>query len=631
MKLSRWYENQSKGLGQRFKKSVLEQVRKIKKNSERFLRNYLHNTTPRHRTIYSTLVFLMLWHSLAMPLLAAEPVEIVVAGIEGDALKNVQAILVLPAGLVRKGKVDRLWLERFAQQADDKTRTALEPFGYYKAQITVTVEPTGEGYRLLVKVVPGEPVRLTEVKVTVVGRGKEEMSLRRLLSAFPLNKGDVLLHQKYEKAKAALRSGAQDLGYLDAEFSRHEISIAKSAETATIELVLETGEKYYFGETQILGASDYPDSFLRRYLTYVPGEVFSYPSLGETQRNFTNSERFTDVIITPEKDDIETFEIPVTAHLKAGPSASLRPGAGYGTDTGARLTVRYRDLNMFHMGHELYSNLYVAERLQGLVTGYILPSRKDNSSSTSLQLNMQQEDTTSYSSRILALELDRNRRFGKGKMGVAYVKTQYEDYSVGDQESTSRLLLPGLRFSDDRYDNMVRPHRGFRYAFDLHGTHQLLGSDTALLQVLAKGSYLMPLPWRLSLHTRANVGVTLFSDPLRDIPPSLRFFTGGDQSVRGYSYKSLGPRDAAGRVVGGKQLLTGSIELERALFKDWGVSVFYDTGNTFNSFSDAVLFQGAGVGLHYYTSVGALNLSVAMPLGVDNPSIRFHFTVGFEL
>ncbi len=274
---------------------------------------------------------------------------------------------------------------------------------------------------------------------------------------------------------------------------------------------------------------------------------------------------------------------------------------------------------MFHLGHELYSNLFVAERLQGLVTGYIIPSPTDVRSSTTLQLNLQQEDTTTYSSRILALELDRNRSFGTGKLGTAYVKAQYEDYSVGDQNSTARLLLPGVRFSDDRYDNPIRPRRGFRYALDLHGTHQLLGSDTALVQILAEGSYLLPLPWRLSLHTRAKGGTTLLNDPLRDIPPSLRFFTGGDQSVRGYSYKSLGPRDASGRVVGGTQLLTSSVELERALFKDWGVSVFYDAGNAFNSFSAFTLSQGAGVGLHYYTSVGALNLSVARPLGVEQP------------
>jgi len=101
--------------------------------------------------------------------------------------------------------------------------------------------------------------------------------------------------------------------------------------------------------------------------------------------------------------------------------------------------------------------------------------------------------------------------------------------------------------------------------------------------------------------------------------------------VRGYSYRSLGPRDSSGQVVGGRQLLTYSIELQRALFKEWGVSLFYDAGNTFNSFTDFSLSQGAGVGLHYFTSVGALNLSLARPLDVDRPTIHIHFTVGFEL
>lgn len=591
-----------------------------------------HNKSGTHtgisRLVLASLALLLF---LAAPLYAAETVEINVSGVEDDALKNVQESLVLPAGLVREDTVDRLWLERFAKQAVEKARSALEPFGYYNALITATIEKSGESFQLQVRIVPGEPVHLTEVTVSLIGPGREEKRLNRLVAAFPLHIDDVLLHQSYEEGKAALKLRAQDLGYLDADFSRHEIRVAQTATTATIDLVLDTGEKYYFGETHIQGVPDYPDSFLRRHLIYSSGEVFSYPRLGETQRNFTNSERFSEVIITPQKQDAEAFKIPVNVQLKAGPRISLRPGIGYGTDTGARFTVRYRDLNMFHLGHELFSNLFVAERLQGLATGYILPSPKDVRSSTTLQLNLQQEETSVYNSRILALELARNLSFGKGKLGTAYVKAQYEDYTVGIQNSTARLLLPGLRFSDDSYDNPIRPRRGFHYALELRGTHQLLGSDTALLQILAEGSHLLNLPWRLSLHTRAKLGATLLNDPIRDIPPSLRFFAGGDQSVRGYSYKSLGPRDASGKVVGGTQLLTASIELERALFKDWGVSLFYDAGNTFNSFTTAELFQGAGVGLHYYTSVGALNLSIARALNVDNPSIHFHFTVGFEL
>lgn len=586
---------------------------------------------PRSEIIYAACALLLIWLAFAQPLLAAETVELVVTGIAGAELKNVQEMLVLPPGLIREGVVDKLWLERFAKQANDKSKTALEPFGYYNPLITVSVEPSGERYLLSINVVPGEPVRLTAVTVTLAGSGSGEKRLLRLINTFPLKKGDVLLHQRYEEAKGKLVSRAQDSGYLDAKFSQHEIRVASGATTATIELTLDTGDKYFFGATRIQGAPDYPDSFLRRHLTYSSGELFSYPSLGETQRNFTNSERFKEVIITPEKEDAAASMVPVTVQLKQGPRITVRPGVGYGTDTGARFTVRYRDLNMFHLGHELYSNLYIAERLQGLVTGYVIPSPKDIRSSTTLQLNMQQEETSSYYSRILALELDRNQSLGVGKLGTAYVKGQYEDYSVGLQESTSRLLLPGLRFSDNRYDNPIRPRRGFRYALDLHGTHQMLGSDVALVQFLAEGSHLQPLPWRLSLHTRAKGGITMLNDPLSDIPPSLRFFTGGDQSVRGYAYKSLGPRDASGKVVGGKQLLTASIELERALFKDWGVSLFYDAGNTFNTFTAVSMAQGAGVGLHYFTSVGALNLSLARPVGVEKPSIHIHFTVGFEL
>jgi translocation and assembly module TamA len=332
----------------------------------------------------------------------------------------------------------------------------------------------------------------------------------------------------------------------------------------------------------------------------------------------------------PEKAEARDFHVPVLVQLKPAPSRSLRQGIGYGTDTGGRFNVRYRDLNMLQRGHEFYSNLYISERLQGIAAGYILPDAVDIRSSTVLQLNLQQEDVTTYKSRLIALELDKNHSFGKRELGTAYIRLQREEYTIGAQDSSARLVLPGLRLSGDHYDNPIRPTRGFRYAFDLRGTHQLFGSDTELLQLISEGSWLLSLPWRLSLQTRAKAGITLLSDPLSDLPPSLRFFAGGDQSVRGYSYQSLGPSDAAGQVVGGKHLFTGSVEIERALFSDWGVSVFYDAGNAFDSFTGVRLFEGTGVGVHYYTPVGALNLSVARQIGVDDPGFRIHFTVGLE-
>ncbi len=579
----------------------------------------------------AALILILFPTCLVTPLSAAESVEVVVEGLEGDVLKNVKDALGLPPGLVREETVDRLWLERFGKQANEKIRTAMEPFGYYNARIAVTIEERGPGaYRLRVNVEPGDPVRVTEATIALHGPGADEEPLKEQAASFPLKKGGILLQQRYEEAKGELLYRAQELGYLDAVFAVHEIRIAKSTSTADIRLELETGRRYFFNGTIIEGASDYPDAFVRRYLAFKPGEAFSYARLGETQLNFTNSERFREVNVVPEKAEARGFNVPVLVQLKPAPSKSLRLGIGYGTDTGGRFNVRYRDLNVLQRGHEFYSNLYISERLQGVAAGYILPDAMDIRSSTVLQLNLQQEDGTTYASRLVALELDRNRSFGKREMGTAYLKLQREEYTVGAQDSSARLVLPGFRLSGDHYDNPARPTRGFRYAFDLRGTHRFLGSDTELLQLVSAGGVILPLPWRLSLQMRAKAGITLLSDQLSDLPPSLRFFAGGDQSVRGYSYQSLGPTNAAGQVVGGKHLFTGSVELERALFSDWGVSVFYNAGNAFDSFTGVRLFEGAGIGVHYYTPVGALNLSLARQIGVEDPGYRIHFTVGFE-
>jgi translocation and assembly module TamA len=574
---------------------------------------------------------IIIWLCIALPVSAAEPVEVVVEGIEGDVLKNVNAALTLPPGLTTEGKVDRLWLEHFERQADEKVHTALDPFGYYHARVTTSIEDMGSGrYRLRIGVEPGPPVRVSAVEVALRGPGAKERSLKGLVAAFPLHKGDILLQQRYEEAKGRLLSQAQGLGYLDAAFPVHEILIAKGESFAVIKLILETGEQYRFGDVKLDGAPDYPDRFLRRYLAFHAGEVFSYAKLGETQLNLNNSERFKEVIVTPQIKEASDHKVPVLISLKPAPSRRLRPGIGYGTDTGARVSLRYRDLNMLHLGHALNSNLFISENLQGLTTSYTLPSYRDIRSSTGVQLNLQRQDVTTYLSRLISLELDRNHSIGAG-LGTAYVRLQQEDFTIGAQNSGTRLVLPGLRFTQSRFDDPIRPRRGYRYEAEVRGTSRVIGSDTGLLQFLTEGSTLTPLPWRLSFHTRAKAGVTLPSDPLRDIPVSLRFFAGGDQSVRGYTYQSLGPTDASGKVVGGKHLLVGSAELERALFEKWGVSLFYDAGNAFNTFDNVRLLQGAGPGVHYYSPIGALNLYLARQLGVTKPEYHIHFTVGFEL
>lgn len=578
---------------------------------------------------FACLVFFL----LSNPALAAqEPVQVVVEGLEGEALKNVQAALALPPGLVRDGTVDRRWLDRFQEQIPNRVREALEPFGYYQARVQVAAETTAEGFhRFKVRVDSGEAVIIREVHVSAQGPGREEPALRELLSAFPLRSGDVLRQDRYETAKGELRAKAHELGYLDAEFSGHEILVSREERSARLRLVLDTGPQYRFGEVGFEGgAPPFPEAFLRRYLAFQPGEVFSQAKIGQTQLNFSNSDRFQEVLVVAHKEGAQDLRVPVEVKLLPSPPKRLRLGIGYGTDTGARLSVRYQDVNFARLGHEWNADLNLSERIQGLATRYVLPGGGLNTY-TSFKLALQQDLISTYSSRTAVLESERARGFGAGRIGSVYLQLRLEDFNIADEDGYSRLILPGLRFSGRFFNDLVRPTRGHRYSLETRGTHQALGSDTGFVQQLLEGDLVRPLPGRFLLLARFQAGFTAQNQPLREIPPSIRFFAGGDRSVRGYRYQSLGPEDSSGKVVGGRHLLVGSLELEKVIYTNWGLAAFYDVGNAFNTLSDLRLFQGAGIGVRYYTRLGPIRLDLARQIGIDDPSFRLHFTVGFGL
>ena len=575
-----------------------------------------------------TLLFLFISFSVY----GKEAVEIYIKGVSGEAANNVKLALALPYGIVSDGKIDKLLLERFVKQADKKILNSLKPFGYYDPKISVRLENrTEEEYLLRVEINKGDPVRISNLNISIEGPGEKEEQLLKAVSGFPLQINDTLLQPEYEEAKDVLKNKALELGYLNASFSIHEIIITKATSLAVIKLVLDTGLRYYFGVADFEGVSEYRDGFLKRFLTFKEGDPFSYDKLGETKLNLANSERFKEINILPRQELLMDKKIPVSVKMKQSPSKSLRPGIGFGTDTGFRFTINYRDMKLFDVEHDFRLSLYGSAVLQGLLAVYSVPGLKDVLSLTSFQFNLQHELNPIYTSRLMSFKAEQDRSFKRGEFGMAYIKFQFEEYSIGLENSSSQLIMPGLRFTKETYDNKTRPVNGFNYTLELRGTDRALGSNTGFFQFMLGGNYLLPLPLQLSLRSRVRLDATLYNETISALPPSVRFFAGGDQSVRGYAYQSLGPLDSSGNVVGGQHLFTLNLELERDLFKDFAVSIFFDAGNAFDAFNEAGLFKSAGIGLHYYTLVGALNLSLARQIDVINPSYLLHFTVGFDI
>jgi len=562
-------------------------------------------------------------------------VQLDISGVKDARLDNVKAALTLPPGIVRNGKVEERWLERFAGKIPKLVADALEPFGLYQSETTVTIEPPDALlHRVVVKIDPGPQTIVQGLTINLTGEGSQEKSLRQLIREFPLKKGDPLDHQLYEQGKRALRVETSNLGYLEGSFTIHVIRIDLEENTADIELVLDTGPLFYFGETSFEDESEsYNEKFLRRFLSYHEGDIFSHKELHRSRLNFYAADRFDDVQMVPMMDAVVDRHVPITVKLVPGKRRRLRPGIGYGTDTGARVSLRYKNMRSGEFPSAHLVDLTVAERAQSFETTYTIPQAGSVDNNLIGTVGLRQEDLDTYNTRMFYLEAEETYGLGVDKIGSLYLRYLYEDSNVGNEgDNIAKLLIPGVRYYQRYYDDPLNPKKGYQFRVELRGSYDYLISNLTIGQVIAAGSFMLPLTRHLTLHPRIEAATTIKKEEFSQVPPSMRFFVGGDNSVRGYAYKSRGPKDNQGDVIGGDSLLVGSLETEYALNDRWGLAIFYDVGSAFDVAQKMDFIQGAGIGVRRYTQVGPIKLDLATPVNDgNNHGFRIHFSVGFDI
>jgi translocation and assembly module TamA len=204
-----------------------------------------------------------------------------------------------------------------------------------------------------------------------------------------------------------------------------------------------------------------------------------------------------------------------------------------------------------------------------------------------------------------------------------------EDFDIGSLSGRSRLLSPGVEWIRLDADDAIRPDRGSRLNLELRGTSDALGSDTSFLQLTVSGKWIWPMLQSSRLLVRSEVGRVWFNE-FDELPPSVRYFAGGDHSVRGYDFETLGAFNELGEVIGGSRIFTASIEFEKQVRPGWSIAFFSDVGNAFID-SGANLNSSAGLGARWRSPLGPVRIDLAKPHdGVDR-DVRLHITLGPDL
>lgn len=566
---------------------------------------------------------------LAAPgLVWAQQVEVSVEGDYPQLQDNAEAFL----GEVEGRSAGSL--RRYASTAEAQVEEALRALGYYSPMIQwEVVEQPGDGEtpaRLVLTVQPGEPIRVRSRQVSIEGPASRDPDFVGTLPEKPAE-GDVLNHGQYSTLRQTIQNRASRLGYFDGEFTTRRLEVNPEQRTADISLVFRSGVRYRLGEVSFKEGHGFEEQLLEQFVRFEPGEIYHADKVARLSGDLSNSGYFSGVDIDASPGKAQEGVIPVSVDLTTRPPRSVAAGVGFSTDVGPRLSGNWREHWINPMGHRRGAQTELSVPRQNVGAWYELPLDPPMTDSIRLSAGYQREDIEDVESELLTLGQQWKHQLDNGWLQVASIRWEGERFRIGnDDPEQSSLLLPGLGYSKLQADSPLDPSRGYRIQFDVTGSHRAVISDVDILHanVLVKGLYTLADNHRfLSRFQFGGVATNRFSD----VPPSLRFFAGGDQTVRGYGYETLSPRNSEDVAIGGRYLMVGSVEYQYEFAENWRVAAFVDEGNAMDDLSDP-LATGAGLGIRWISPVGPLRLDVAKGLDPEfGGEWRIHFSMGPEL
>ncbi|MFZ0219421.1 MAG: autotransporter assembly complex family protein [Candidatus Aquirickettsiella sp.] len=508
-------------------------------------------------------------------------------------------------------------IQFWGQRAISDIKQTLAAYGYFKPSITHTLNKIDTSWNASYQVSIGPPLKITALKVSIE-EVNQDPKITKLIDNFPLHIGDIFRSGVYEDAKQKLLAKVVAAGYLSAYFSKHIILINRQAYTAKLILTLNTGPRYYFGPITFQ-QSILNNSLLQRYIPFKVGDRYQSTQLLKLQENLNKSGYFQNVSIPDSQINKKNQILPVTFRLTPRPSQQYTAGIGYGTDVGMRGTLSWESRYLNKAGHRLSIFSQLSKVQNSLQTTYTIPGKQPNTDNYNINFAIVKKKLTKVTTTTQQLGIGSRSKW-KGWQRNLFLNYQTERFNYLNRPTTnSHLLTPGINLSYSKFDNPFFALHGYQLNFRLQGADQNLLSNTSFLQTELQGKYIVSWNNNSRLLFYGDVGYTLTSN-LANFPPSLLFYAGGSQSIRGYAYQSLGP---------GRYLMTGSVEYQHRLINNFYAAVFFDAGNAVNNFPTN-LQKGTGLGLVWASPLGPIEVTAGKALDLPGHPIKFQFTMGFD-
>ena len=546
-----------------------------------------------------------------------------ITGVEDGALKSKLEALSELIARRKEPPLSRLALERRAKGDEERLAAALQSEGYYGATLHTRIDFGATPPRVTLDVAPGPLYKISQFDVQYTDqRALRDGDLAHVGEKTGLSPGAPARAADVLDAEVRVLARVKNAGYPLATMNARKFVVDPAAATMvvtlTIDPALNDAGKWRFGATTFNGLDNADPNYIMRKMTWVEGDPFDLTLLDTYRQALESTGLFEFVRVEPVQDPPhDTDELPVTVTVKERKQRTIGVGANYSTSEGPGAKFYWQHRNLDGRARRLNLTLTVATLRQGVAATYRRPEFLHPKQSFFTSAEVFHEDNDAYEQvgfdGSVGIERQIARHWSVSGAGE-FELTRTDD---GDSQTTSQLLTFPLIANYDTTDSYLDATRGMRARVRVApstGNNDgpvsfvtLEGTASTYFGVLKNPQTVLALRGRLGI---------IAGEDTQAIPAGRRFYAGGGGSIRGYSYKNVGPRDAGGTPTGGRSVAEVGVEARIRVTETIGIVPFVEGGNAYADSIDTFgedFRWGGGIGFRYYSPIGPLRLDFAVP------------------
>ncbi len=506
----------------------------------------------------------------------------------------------------------------------------IKAYGYYDGTINVT---SNDNYEIFFDLNLAQQYKLSKITYNFIG-SQEDKSLDK----FKPQANSPALIEKILDTQQKLYNAITAQNCLSDLKVEYVATLNNLTRTIDVEYNLYYGKQSIFGKININGAKNISPTYISKVSNIKAGKCFKKSDLLNAQLALQKTSLFSMVQVTQQNSKPNENIIDVNINLKEQAPHTIELGVNYSSDIGIGANISWENRNILSNGEKLKTQLSATPISQAFNTELSKPFLWRKDQTLTIGETLKQENTDAYKDRGIALYANIERVLEnnwKPSLGINYEFSKVENITDSYEDTNYGLFSTPFKIHKYTQDDLLNPTKGWTIKLETLPYLNILDTNVTFIKSSLTGTYYhsFDIIGQPTLAFRSNIG-TIDGTSISSVPSTIRFFSGGTTSVRGYAYQLLGPLDSNNKPIGGRSIFEESSELRLRFNDSFGMVTFLDGGNVFNNPKPDIagkLRYGTGIGIRYFSKVGPLRLDVATPLnarqGVD-ASYQIYFSIG---